>query len=163
MSSTWTNDDGLYVRYGTRVSENSKSGKLADTGSVNTAVLQFDYEAAAAGIGATSGDDTQRVPIPAGSVIRDVQLVVTEAFAGGGFTGLDIGTEEADGDDIDADGFFASGSQGAAANLTSVGTVVGETTEINTVLSNTEDAYILVAVAGSDPTAGKAKLVVRYS
>lgn len=167
MSSDWVNSDGLTVRFGKRVSENRKQGKLAESGSENTAIVDFDYESAAAtgvdGINAAAGADGQRVPIPAGAVIRDVQLKVLTGFAGAGFTGLNVGTEQADGTDIDADGFFAVAGQGAAANLTAAGTVVGETTEINTQLSATEPAYVLVAVGGTAPTAGSAQLVVRYS
>jgi hypothetical protein len=159
--SFWTNSDGLRVRFGTMPSEERKSG-VVDGGADFTGcmVLEFDYVQANAGIGADSGADLQRTPIPIGAIIRDVKLEILTAWAGG--TGLNIGTEQADGTDLDADGFYAAGAAGALANLTPAGaTVVGETTEIGTVLSNTQKAYVLVAASGTF-TAGKARLVVRW-
>ncbi len=160
--SFWTNSDGLRVRFGTMPSEERKSGVVDTPGKYGgSAVIEFDYVQANAGIGADSGADTQRVPIPAGAVIRDVYLEVLTAWAGG--TGLNIGTELADGTDIDADGFFAAAGQGALALLTPAGQhVPGETTEIGTQLTATPaKAYFLVAASGTF-TAGVARVVVNY-
>ncbi len=161
--TTWTNSDGLVVTFGPRKSESVKAGVTGVDGREGETIVQFDYLSAIANIDGAVGDGSFGV-IPAGAVIKDVQLKVTTAWSNTtNFTGLEIGTVQADDTEIDKDGFFDEGAAGAKANLTSVGTVVGETTEIGTVLSNSVDAYIWINTIGSaDPTAGAATLIVRW-
>lgn len=163
--TTEVNSDGLVVRYnGDGVTERKKAAVTSTSGHERELVLDFDYASATDTIeGPTAANDSSYGYIPAGAVIRDASFTVLEAFSDtASFTGLEVGLDELDGTEIDMDGFLASGSGGAKANLTSTGAVACATTLIGDVM--TDNAYPYVATTGSaDPTAGRARLVVRYT
>lgn len=116
-------------------------------------VCDFRYD----DLPAASSTDEGRLVIPAKSFIVSARLEVLEAFAGG--TSYNIGTEQADGTDIDVDGLFAAL---ALASIDTVGKwAVGAGALVGAVSSLTLDSH-LVAVATGTFTAGRARLIVEY-
>lgn len=152
--TTWTNEDGLLVRFGTARSEVAEDGvALADEHlfvlDVADATLLADADTAA-----EAGD---RPFIPAGAVIKDAYFEVTEAFTSGGSAVLDLGTKEADGSTIDDDGFDAAI---AVAALTADSVTISDGALIGTKV--TVDSFPTATYDTAAFTAGAGKLVVKY-
>jgi len=159
--STWTNEDGMQVRYalsdGAEVIQNGKT-----TGSiVNTLVHKFDFNDIA--------DTDVTVPnaneafIPAGSIITKAWLYVTTGFVGA--TGvLDIGLKLADGTNTDDQGIDAAiavtalNALGDTILCDGVYVIDGDTTALRIVA----DQYIMTTWDTAAFTAGAATLVVEY-
>ena len=100
--ATWTNEDGLLVRYAL-----DDGAKVADDGlshaenemirvRVTDGALLVDTDTAA-----EAGD---RPFVPEGAIITDAYFRVDTAFTSGGASTLDIGTKLAAGTTVDADG-----------------------------------------------------------
>ncbi len=158
--SFWANSDGLAVRFGTMPSEERKQGIVdGSPDQTGTAILEFDYVQAMAGITADSAD-FQRLVIPIGAVIRDVELTVVVAWAGG--TGLDVGRIAQDGTGASASAYFANATTGAVGNLTPAGKRLVSTGDADTQISATKATAFTVAYTGT-ATAGKARLQVHYT
>jgi hypothetical protein len=150
-ATTWSNSDGLVVGFGRNFPERNVAG-VADTDGVSKeAVLQITYQSS-----------SPTISLPAGSVVEDVYLVVTTAWAGG--TDIQVG------DGTDPDGFI-SATQGATANLTPAGALIraagayaigdAATNRGLAKVYNTADT-IDIAFTGTF-TAGAATIYVRYS
>lgn len=159
-ASTWTNADGLVVGFGRNTPQltGADAKNYGGVGGAKTAVVKFTY----ADINAASAVN---VPVPAGSRILDVRLVVDTAWAGAS-NALIVG------DGSDTDGFITT-TAGAVASLTA-GAVVnsdgvytydntadGDVTAAEIKIYSSADT-IDVASADTDWTAGSASLVVTY-
>tara|TARA_R110000868_G_scaffold40490_7_gene139714 strand:- start:4205 stop:4699 length:495 start_codon:yes stop_codon:yes gene_type:complete len=158
--ATWTNQDGLEVRF------NLDRATVVDSGTL--AVSPFKHITKK--ITGTELPDTDNVAadadaafIPAGSVITRAYVYVTGAFAGATAT-MDLGLKLAAGTAISADGIDADI---AVAALDAVGDTIlcngayvadGNLTGVRL----TADAYISASYETAAFTAGQATLVVEY-
>lgn len=159
-ASTWTNADGLVVGFGRNTPQltGADSKNYGGLGGAKVAVTKFSYS----DVNAASAIN---VPVPAGSRILDVRLVVDTAWAGAS-NALIVG-------DGSATNGFITTTAGAVASLTA-GAVVnsdGVYTYDNTADGDTTAAEIKiyasadtidVASADTDWTAGTASLIVTY-
>lgn len=163
--TTWTNDDGLVVGFGTHTVDNNVAASVAGDGSFKTLSMVItgtdlvDTFAAA-------NIDPQAVTIRRGSVIRSATLTATTAWTGTGT--LDIGTwskglstevvDDADGIDaaIDIDVALAAVGDTVQCNgaLVNGAVTVGETSN--------SDVVIAPSWGTAAPTAGVAVLTVEY-
>ena len=159
---SWTNSDGLVVRFGTDKGTEKESGST-EANVHRTLVHKFAF-GDIANTDVTAADPESPF-IPADSVITRATLYVTTAFASGGAGVLDIGLKvaagtntndaaidasiavtvlDAIGDTINCDGAYVS----SAGNLTG--------------LRITADQYIMTTWDTAAFTAGAATLVVEY-
>lgn len=177
MGTLSTNNDGLVRHYGTRsTSEYAVTRRPCKGGAIQELILDFDFnhiglttatffDQDANGDGTNDSPSTAHAAMPAGSVLLRALLVVKDAFAGAS-AALNIGTYQADGTAIDADGIDAAiavGSLGAGAAIACNGAEVG-TTVTNTAPSGSEDDGVYIAVDADTAlfTAGSARLVIEY-
>ncbi|CAB4138949.1 hypothetical protein UFOVP337_4 [uncultured Caudovirales phage] len=147
--SSWTNADGLVVGFGGNYPERNVAGDFSTDGAFKETVLQITFQSSGAVI-----------PIPAGSAVVDVNLLVGAAWTGG--TRVEIG------DATDPDGWI-SATQGATANLTAGADIVaGGAYAIGDAATNRGLAKVyntatnLTATITGAFTAGTATVVVRY-
>ena len=152
---TWTNEDGLLVRFPL-----DDGATVADDGvSLNEEhwlrVRVPDATALAdADTAAEAGD---RPFIPAGSVILEAFFEVTTAFTSGGSAVLDIGTKQAAGTTIDDDGIDAAI---AVAALTANSITASNGALIGTKV--TVDSYPTITYDTAAFTAGAGELYIKY-
>lgn len=153
--STWTNNDGLVVGFGTRDSSNENSATVRTQGNVNIWQFPLNYDNLPT-IG--TAPSSKAIPIPAAAVIQRATFTVTEAFAGG--TNIDFGLMDAAGTAIDDDGLDVAVLTAAIDAVGEVvqmdGALVGSALDVGTV-----DAYFGTVVTGTY-TAGKGILLVEY-
>ena len=158
---SWTNSDGLVVRFGTEKGTEKESGST-EANVHRTLVHKFAF-GDIANTDVTAADPESPF-IPADSVITRATLYVTTAFVGA--TGvLDIGLKIADGTNTDDDGIDA------AIAVTALD-AIGDTINCNgayvssagnlTGLRITADQYIMTTWDTAAFTAGAATLVVEY-
>lgn len=157
--STWTNEDGLTIRYNLSRPETDRNG-VAAQGVTSAEEKVFVFEITdATQLGDT---DTAAAPgdvpyIPAGAIVKDAYLEVTTAFTSGGAAVLDLGFKQAAGTNIDDDGIDAAvalAALGADAVVAADGALVG------TKLAN--DSYVMATYDTAAYTAGAAKLYIKY-
>lgn len=154
--ATWTNADGLKVRFNAEEVEN-KTGNQYVGGPLRSLVVDLDY----ADLPVAADADQRQAYIPAGAYITEAYLLVDTAFTSAGLTTLDIGLCQVDGTVIDLDGIDAVI---AKADIDAVGDVVrcngalaGGTRNVGTA-----NAYVYTTTTTGPWTAGHAKLVVHY-
>lgn len=156
--ATWTNSDGLVVGFGPRDSKNDNGATVETKGNVEIIQMVLDYDNLPSD--ASTAPSSKSFPIPAGAVINDAVLQVTEAFTSGGSTTLNIGLKKADGTVIDADGIDAAIAKTAID-------AVGDTIQCDGALVGadvgSDDAYISCGVATGPYTAGQAVLTIEYT
>jgi hypothetical protein len=158
---TWTNSDGLYLKFGTDEAKLAKGGVFADTdGSEHTAEIVLSGATATYDFGAvgteTIASDT--IVIPAGARITSATLYVETAFTSGGSATLIVGTIRTDrSTTYDDNGFIASTAVGS---LTAAATITGSGALVNTTLAN--DALITTTVGTAAFTAGKGILKIKW-
>lgn len=160
--STWTNSDGLVVGFGTHkpTVEGSAAKNYGGSGGAKVAVAKFDWKDlnAAAAI---------NVPVPAGTRVLDVRLVVDVGFTSTGTNTITVG------DGSTADGFITA-TAATSATMATAGAVInvdgvysydnsadGDTTAAELKVYASADTLDL-ASAQTDWTAGAATLVVTY-
>jgi len=154
--STWTNADGLIVGFGPNTPELTGNATGEDIQSSKAAAVKFSWRDLNAG-------STINVPVPAGSRILDVRLVVDVAFTSTGTNTITVG------DGSDADGFITAT---AADTTTLVANAVinndgvyafgaTDTGAAEIKLYAAADTIDLVS-AQTDWTAGSASLMVTY-
>lgn len=172
---TYESSAGLGVRnhYGPKViNEGSKfGGQVSTSGKTITAEWVFSYDDLPALV-AQGGMETH---IPAGSVIHRASIQAIEAFTGG--TSYDIGLQQKDGTEIDADGLWdllAIASLSAVDEMsiaaehagTNSGTLVLDKVVSTDVADSKQplasDGYLVVTAAGTF-TAGKARVLIEYT
>lgn len=155
---SYTNADGL------RVLTNDDQGAVktqgtAPTGMQQVLVMDITFTALGTTFGASNIDVNNPV-IPANSLITSATLVMTSAATSGGTPTLDIGTYNAAGTAIDADGIDA------AIALTAIDangeTVRCDGAHLTTAGLVTVDAYIGVIRSATVYTGGVGKLYIEY-
>jgi hypothetical protein len=151
-SNTWTNSDGLIVGFGTHSVDGQRPAEVSEEGNIREIEIEFTYDNFPTAVASDGGLGY----MPAGSYLLDAYLRVSETFTSE--TALNIGTEQSDGTDIDADGIDAALD---AAALVAGAVIACDGADIGSVVDASNDAYFLVSASGN-ATAGKAKLVVRY-
>lgn len=152
---TWTNMDGLPVRFGTdQGNRGDRAGSTNSEGAVQHLVMNLTF-AGAAGTrfpadnnndGTADGFNGLDGYIPNGAKIIDVDWVVTTALAGG--TGWEVGTYQVGGTAIDADGIVNDN-----VGVAEVGAQLNATM--------TQNAYLALTTVGTY-TAGAVTLIVSY-
>lgn len=159
--STWTNDDGLVVGFGTRTSSNDQGGNVRTSGLEEEYVIEvLDGTAiGATDTAAVTGGDY--ADIPANSVITAAYFQVDTAFTSAGAATLDIGLKQRDGTEVGGSDDVID----AAIALTAID-AAGETVAC--------DGSYIGASVGANPvvpkftygtatfTAGAGKLVIKY-
>jgi hypothetical protein len=153
-AATWSNPDGLIVGFGPNYADRNPGGVLKDKASVKTAKLQFTFQS-------TLGSTGDRIPLPAGSIVKNVYMKVGTAWVGG--TSLAFG-------DGGGTGGFISATQGATANLTAGASIQAGGTYVaadtDTTAAERPKVYaaatdLFVTVVGTF-TAGTADIYVEY-
>ena len=155
-ANTWTNSDGLVVGFGTNSPERNAAGRVERDGGQKEARVQFDL------VNSTSGSSGAVINVPAGSVVKHVYALVTEAAAGG--TSLAFG-------DAGSTGGWITAAQGATANLTLNATIDGggayaiggtdaTASHLPKVYAAATDLYFTLV---GTFTAGKVTVVVEYN
>jgi len=159
--TTWVNNDGLEVRFGSSKAESYKGGQLStmsDSQELRIAITGTD-------VPSTDAPVDKKVAIPSGAYIESATLVVTTAFTSGGSATLDIGlmTDDNDGtystkDDDGIDAAIAVASLSDNASIACNGALVGTTvTDSNGLPMPVSYGYGTAAF-----TAGVAELVIKY-
>ena len=150
---------GVVQHYGPRTDNDGEANTIMQDGNFEVIELDFDYLDANAGLPALNQNVDASVPlIPAGSVIVEGYLQVGTAFTSGGSATLEIGTQQANGTAIDADGLDSL----AVASLTAGSIHVFDGALIGAVSSATLGSQISVDDATAVFTAGTGKIVVKY-
>lgn len=154
--TTWTNSDGLVVGFGPNYAERQKAGVTSRSGDVKEAKVSITYQS-------TTGSSGAVLPIPAGSIVKNVYFRVDTAWAGG--------TAIIFGDATDPDGFLTAAGGGALANLTPAGKKIQadgayiaattDTTAINPPKEYASATDLYFTVTGT-MTAGALTAVVEY-
>lgn len=153
--NTWTNQDGLYVGFGTREVEKNTGGSHSPKGAIQTMTMKIygpDLTDAVA-----AADLENAAVIPADALLVSARLFVTTAFAGATAT-LDIGTYDAsDNTAEDDDGIDAAIAVGT---LTDNAVVTCDGAEVGTVMPHAMKIGASYDTAAF--TAGEATLVIEY-
>lgn len=126
MTISYAGPGGARNNYGPREVAKKEGGLLAD-GLARTLVVPFSWDNLPSA--ANAGADAVAQSIPAGCPILRTVLKITTAFTGGTGTGLLIGTEQADGTDIDANGLFLD-AQVVSANLVATNVILGRGAQV---------------------------------
>lgn len=149
---SWTNEDGLLVRF------NLERGAVADDGvtSLNKFVMTV-ADATALADADTAAEAGDRPYIPAGAVIERAYFQVDTAFTSGGAAVLDIGLKQAAGTTIDDDGIDAAVAVGS---LTANAVINSDGALVPSKLAN--NSYPTITYDTAAFTAGAGKLVIEY-
>lgn len=156
---SWTNNDGLFIRFGADKATARNGGESSTDGNDRVVTIPFDYtDLAATG---TEGVLAEEVRIPDGAVIKGADLTVSTAFASGGSATLSLGLIDVDRTTAyDADGIDATI---AVAALTEGATIACNGAAVNAKISNAGTAVLVTATEGTAAfTAGAAELVITY-
>jgi|15BtaG_2_1085339.scaffolds.fasta_scaffold00834_6 hypothetical protein len=157
---SWTNSDGLLVKFGTEKGTPNVTGThaVSPVQSLEIAVDWEDITSAASHIANVSVTDAF---IPAGSYIKTATLVVTEAWTSAGSATLGIGLCQSDASTvIDADGIDAAIAKTALAaddGILCDGALVGGVATVGSA-----DAYVYFTTGTAAWTAGSARIVIEY-
>lgn len=173
---TWTNSDGLYIRYGADEAEVAKGGQFNTDGSLHEVevVLPYtDFDSATSSL--PHSTDSFGVVIPKGARIEEIETVVESAFTSSGtigsstfVVGLKKGSDRST--ELDHDGFLTASATGTVLGLATVGTKV--TTKVGstgagallgtTLAENGVMVFSNSAHASHPHTAGRVRVRVRY-
>lgn len=152
---SWTNFDGLLVRFGTE----KGAVRVDGVQHVEKEVLVYKIaDATALGNTDTAAPVADEAYLPAGSIILKALFVVDTAFTSGGSAVLDLGLKQAAGTNIDDDGLDAAI---AVASLTANAGINGDGALVGTKLAN--DSYIMATYDTAAFTAGAGRLIVEYT
>jgi hypothetical protein len=173
---TWTNSDGLYIRYGDDEAEVAKGGQYSTDGSLHEVEVQLaftDFDSATYAL--PHSTDSFGVVIPKGARIEEIETVVTAAFTSSGTIGsstLGIGLKKASdrSTELDHDGFTTASATGTVLGLATVGTKtitrVGSTGAgalLGTTLAENGVLVLANTAHASHPhTAGAIRIRIRY-
>lgn len=156
---SYTNADGLYVLTHAGQGETQDKGTAVECTRQTLVVDVPDLTALGSTFGASDIDPMDPV-IPAGSVILSATWVTTTEATSGGSATLTIGTYNAAGSAIDADGIDATVALSA---MNSVGeTVRCDGAHLTTGGYLSANAYIGLIYGTAAFTAGAGKLIVEY-
>ena len=155
---SWTNADGLTVLM------HGEQGEVKDNGSTTESMTQtliVDIDDATAVPASAATPAANDAFIPAGSYVKNAYLVIETAFTSAGAATLTIGTYNAAGTAIDADGIDAAIALTAIDAAGDV--VVCDGAQVGGVVTvGSANAYVKVNYGTAAFTAGKAKLYVEY-
>lgn len=153
----YTNDDGL------RVLMHGDQGTVRTVGGTVDHQFRAKIDLTALGTSVTSADiDAYDAVIPAGSVITSAVLVMTDAATSGGSATLTIGTYDAAGSAIDADGIDAAIALSAIDADNDVVRCDGaQAAGVGGKLA--ADAHVKAIYGTAAFTAGTAELVIEYT
>lgn len=161
-AATWTNSDGLVVGYGTN--DPAQAGGVEASG--KKASVTFDWQDLNACYGAGG---TVNVPVPAGSRVLDVRVLVHKTLTSTGTNTFEVGLTGGD-----VDGYITVAAATNAAALLNAGAVVladGVFTYDDTADGDTTAAELKIFAAAdtidivtgmADWTGGSATLEVTY-
>ena len=157
---SYTNADGLYVlTHGVQGVVQDKGTALEDVR--RTLVVDIpDFTAIGSSFGSANIDPNDPV-IPAGSVILSSTLVMTTAATSGGSATLTIGTYNAAGAAIDADGIDQTIALTAIDANNDV--VRNDGAQLGVTGYLTADAYVGVIYGTAAFTAGAGKIIIEYA
>lgn len=144
--------NGRLVHFGEREVTEKRAAEIKTVGNEVEIEFRVKYD----DLPTADSNDSSLVAIPKDSIIRSCTLEVITAFTGG--TSYNIGLEQSNGTDIDADGLDAAldlTALGAGDQVACDGALVGASIGGN-------DGYLLMAESGSH-TAGECRIVVRYA
>lgn len=159
---TWTNSDGLHLKFGTDKSESNYAGEYVTTGELREVSLRITLT----DLADASAIMSDKVFFPKNARIEEVELVTHTAATSGGAAVLNIGLVQASDRStaIDTDGFVAAlalasfNSAGEKVVLrvgsTSAGALIGTT--------NSTVGYIVADYDTAAFTAGEIDVRVRY-
>lgn len=133
---TWTNNDGLYIKYGTSEAEVTTGGSYG-TGVAGMHVTEVVFDATALGASAAIQADT--TVIPSGVILHKVEVIADVAATSGGSAVLNVGLIRLDrSTELDYDGIIAAlpvANMGTIGELTTLsqdvtysGALIGTTT-----------------------------------
>jgi len=173
---TWTNNDGLFIRYGADEAEVAPGGQLSTDGSLHEieVVLPYtDFDSATPSL--PHSTDSFGVVVPKGARIEEIVTVVETQFTSSGTIGsstLSMGLKKASdrSTELDHDGFTTASATGTALGLATVGTKtvirVGSTGAgalLGTTLSENGVLVLANTAHATHPhTAGKIRIRIRY-
>lgn len=155
---SWTNDDGLYVRFGTEKPEVARGGESSTDGMHRTLTIDLDWDK----LGTTgTAKVLDGMIIPDGAVLKEATINVSTAFTSGGSATLQIGLIDTDRSTVyDSDGVDAAI---AVASLTAGTEINCNGSAIGKLISNSGTDVMLTTLVGTAAfTAGKGKLEVVY-
>jgi hypothetical protein len=161
---TWTNEDGLVVRFGTERSDSATSGQVAAI--KEYIVLDLPDATALPLVGAIAAPAEDAPRIPASSIITNAWMVATTDFTSGGAATMDIGLMDAAGSVIDIDGIavdiaLATLVDGAGVGVTGcAGAYVANAGGAGQLVD--ADAWPVITYVAAAYTAGAGKLIVEY-
>ena len=157
---SWTNKDGLQVKFGTEKGVPNKTGSHAES-AVRTMEVDVDWTDITS-VGSHIANITPNDAfIPAGAYIKSATFVVTSAWTSGGAATLDIGLGQGDASTVinatGIDAAVAVAALGADAVVACNGTLVGGTAAIGA-----NDGYVYFTTGTAAWTAGAGRLVIEY-
>ena len=153
---SWTNKDGLVVKFGLELGDGYNHGSTSAT----PKRLAIDIDPTVKALPVAADIEGSFPMIPAGSYITRASVISETTFTAAGAATLDIGLAQLDGTVIDLNGIDAVI---ALAALTSQDVVACNGVLVDGVLTvGTADAYVYFTVGTGPYTAGKAKLVIEY-
>ena len=155
MGTAYTNSDGLLLNFGTRAVEDTNAAVVSMDGFEGQLIVDFDFSTTAT-VGYQAAQAANAL-IPAGSVIRSIDMVVGAAWIGG--TSLALDFEDSAGATTPAAGQAAV----VTANLTAGSAHQGAGAAIGAdIPSANSDVALNTTVVGTF-TAGDAKVVIGFS
>jgi len=163
--ASWTNSDSLVVGFGPQfpVREGSNAKNYGGVGGAKVASVVFDYK----DMNACTTGGVVNVPVPAGSKVLDVRVVIGTAWTSTGTNTFEVGLTggDVDGYITTTVGTIANMTAGAVLNADGVFTyddsADGDATAAELKAFASADTIDIVT-AMSDWTAGNATLVVTY-
>lgn len=156
MAFESTSGLGVLNHYGPRDTNQKYGGKTPDD-LIKTAVWTFDYDQLPAG-----GTNKLGMSIPAYAKILSARFEVLTGFTSTSTTtDLDVGLEQADGTDIDLDGFLTA-AQLTQTVIATRGNFVTGTGALVGASIGAAAGELVVTPTVADLTAGKARVIVQY-
>ncbi len=159
--STWTNNDGLRVKFDITEGETGAGGQVMSYG--NVSVVELEILGTEIGSSAAVIDD--HTVIPSGAIIKEVEVVAEDAFTSGGSATLDVGLIRLDrSTELDYNGLVAAlaltaiDAEGDVVSLVQGST--GHGALVGTTLANA--GLVTVNYGTAAYTAGKAVIRVHY-
>ena len=144
---------GVLVQYGTVSPDQKRGAVILDDDLYKYVEYVFSYNDLP-----TYAVDGYTATIPSGATIQEVSVDVITTFAGAGTETFDIGLYTPAGVAVDANGLVAAAaitSLTAGSHVAGAGAVVGTNT--------TADTQVVVAASAATVTAGKARLLIKYT
>ena len=154
---SWTNKDGLIVKFGNELSDFDNHGGTQS----EPQRLVIDLDPVNRTLPVASAVDATFPRIPAGAYITRADIISTETWTAAGAATLTVGLCQVDGTVIDADGIdvaIALAAQTAADVDKCDGALAG-----GVLATGAADGYVYFTVGTGPYTAGKGKLVIEYT